>query len=74
LAYKGITDFKKYVALTTTPNYVFQVRDGITNAVLASFTLNTNSNRYKTVSLVISGLMGTTSGANAFAVFLVTYT
>lgn len=74
LAYQGISEFKKYVALTTTANYVFEVTDPVTNAVLSTFTLNTNSNRFKTISLIIKGLKGTTTGVNAFGVFQVNYT
>lgn len=72
LPYKGISDFKKYVALTTTANYIFEVRDA-NNTVRATFTLNTNNSRFKTVGLIIKGLLGTTTGTNAFGVFQVNY-
>lgn len=74
LAYKGISSFKKYEALTTTANYVYEVRDATTNAILTTFTLTTSSNRYKTISLIIKGLVGTTTGTNAFGILQVNYT
>jgi hypothetical protein len=41
VAYKGITDFKSYSALSTNTSYIFQVRSASTpNTVLASITLS----------------------------------
>ena len=74
LPYKGISLFKKYVALTTTPNYVFEVRDAATNTIQTTFTLPNSTYRFKTISLVVKGLLGTTTGVNAFGVFVVSYT
>ena len=73
LEYKGVSAFKKYEALSNTANYIFEIRDAATNITKATYTLNTNSNRYKTISLVIKGLMDTSSGTDAFGVLLVNY-
>jgi len=73
MSYKGISVFKKYAALTTTADYIFEVRDAATNAILTTYTLSVANNRYKTVTLVIKGLVGTTTGANAFGIFPVVY-
>lgn len=78
LKYKEISEFKKYPALSNTPNYVFEVRDAITNNLLTSYTLNVNTNRYKTISLVIRGLIRPidsppVTGPTALAVFQVNY-
>jgi len=72
LGYKSISQFKKYEALTTTANYIFEITDPITNRLLATYTLNTGNNRFKTISLVIKGLVDGT-GVNAFGVFVVAY-
>jgi len=74
LNYKDISNFIKYAALPTTPNYIFEIRDVATNSLQATFTLNTNANRFKTMSLIIKGLLGVSTGPNAFGVFLVSYT
>ncbi len=73
LAYKAITEFKKYEAKTTTANYVFEVRDAATNTLRTTITLAPNSIRHKTISIIIRGLMGTTSGTNAFGFSQVNY-
>ena len=73
LGYKGISDFKKYDAQSTTPNYIFEVRDAATNTLRATLTLNTNNNRFKTIALIVKGLMGTTTGTDAFGLFQVNY-
>ena len=57
LAYKSISAFKKYPALTTTGNYIFEIRNAATTEVLATYTMDINLSRYKTVSLVITGLV-----------------
>ena len=65
LPYKGISDFKKYAALTTTANYIFDIKDASNINTLASFTVNTNATRYKTVSVIFRGLVtpGPTAGS-----------
>lgn len=76
LAYKGISGFKKYPAEATTPTYIFEVRNASTNELLFTTPTNVytaNNIRYKTISLVIRGLVGTSAGANAFGMFQVTY-
>jgi len=69
LGYKQITGFKQYVAKSGNTNYQFEVRDVTTNAVLTSFTLTYT--RFHNHTLVIKGLSGVTTGANAFSVFSV---
>jgi len=69
LGYKQITSFKQYAAKSINTNYPFEVRDVATNALLASFTLTYT--RFHNHTLVIKGLAGVTSGANAFGVFTV---
>ncbi|HMI01781.1 MAG TPA: hypothetical protein VK541_04820 [Pedobacter sp.] len=84
LAYKQITDFKTYPADATVVSMIFQIRNS-TGTLLASYTLPaktpvspyTNISiahaRFKNVTLVIKGLIGTTTGANAFGVFPVSH-
>lgn len=64
LPYKGISDFKKYVALTTTANYTFDIKDATNTNTLASVTVNTNATRYKTASIIFRGMVkpGATEG------------
>lgn len=81
LPYQGISPFKKYDALTTTPNYVFEIRNAATNVVLFTTpTYNVANIRYKTISIVIKGLVGLvapfpagTSAADQIGVFQVNY-
>ncbi len=80
LAYKGFTDFKKYVAaqattspaVPQTPDYLFQFRDVATNTLLASATVGVTTNRYRTLSLILKGLKGAT-GTNAPGILQVNY-
>ena len=79
LPYKGISPFKKYDALTTTPNYVFEIRNAATNAILFTTQAYTIANiRYKTISFVIKGLMPPypvgTATADQIGVFQINYT
>ena len=74
LGYKGVSDFKKYKALGATPNYIFEVRDVTSNAVLATYTLTVSSARFRTIAIVIKGLKGTSTGTDAFSLFQVNYT
>ncbi len=73
IAYKSITEFKKYEAKTTTANYIFEVRDAATNTLRTTITLAPNNIRHKTLSIIFKGLMGTTSGTNAFGFSQVNY-
>jgi hypothetical protein len=74
LPYKSISAWKAYTALAATTNYSLQIRDAITDALLASYTFTANAtNRFKNVTLAIKGLQGTTTGTNAFGVFAVNY-
>lgn len=74
LPYKAIGNWKKYTATASSSVYAFQVRDAVTDALLASFNFTANStNRFKNVSLIIKGLQGTTTGVNAFGMFAVNY-
>ena len=69
LGFKQFTDFKQYVAKSANANYQFEVRDAVTSALLTNFTLTYT--RFHNHTLVIKGLAGVTSGANAFSVFSV---
>jgi hypothetical protein len=74
LGYKGITNFKPYAALLTTTTYTFQIRNAATDALLTTYSFSaTATNRFKNVALLIKGLMGTTTGTNAFSVSAVNY-
>lgn len=68
IAYKGITDFKTYPALKTNTSYVFQIRDGVSNNLLTSYTLTTP--RFFNCTLVLKGIVGGT-GTNALGVMRV---
>jgi hypothetical protein len=79
LAYKQITNFKTYPALSSTGNMIFQIRnDG--GILLATYTLPVTPvspfttagipwARFKNLTLVIQGLQGTTTGSNALGMF-----
>jgi hypothetical protein len=61
LAYKQISDFKSYQALSTNASYAFQVRQISTGKLLASYTFSNSSNpipRFANVTLVIRGMVG----------------
>lgn len=78
LSYKQITEFKKYPALATTPNYIFEIRDAVTNSILTTFTLSASTSRFKTLTLVIKGLIKTpvlpiVASKDAIGVFQVNY-
>jgi hypothetical protein len=86
LAYKQKSEFKPYPgnAAVITTGIAFQVRNATTGALLASYTLpaapvspyttaTVAQARFKNVTLVIKGLVGTTTGANAFGVFPVSH-
>jgi hypothetical protein len=69
LPYKGVSSWKIYTAKLATTNYAFQVRDAVTDALLASYTFAaTATNRFKNVTLIIKGLQGTTTGTNAYSI------
>jgi len=63
LTYKGITDFVKYPALTTTPNYVFEVRNATDNSLITSVTVGVSASRFKTLSLIFKGAIGSTTAS-----------
>lgn len=76
LGYKGVSEFKKYAAKTSSTTYAFEIRDVATNTVQSTLTFNATSNRYKTITIVIKGTMklGTApagTGNNAFGTFQV---
>lgn len=75
LAYKDITTwrpFKAGPAATTT--HSIQIRNAATDALITTYTFAANATkRFKNVTLMIRGLMGTTSGVNAFGVTEVNY-
>lgn len=82
VSYKQLTDFEPIAVKTIIPSgsVSFQVRNGANNALLATYTLPTSINstypgisiaksRFNNITLVIKGLQGTSSGANALGVF-----
>jgi hypothetical protein len=72
--YKSIGSWKGYGnSATGTTNYIFEVRNAETNAILLTYTFGaTTTNRFKNVALVIKGLVGGT-GTNAFGIFSANY-
>jgi hypothetical protein len=86
LAYKQKTEFKTYPANAAVipTGIAFQVKNATTGALLANYTLpaapvspyttaTVAQARFKNVTLVIKGLVGTTTGVNAFGVFPVSH-
>lgn len=72
--YKTFGTWRSITAKDATTTYVFQVRNAATGVLLTSFNFVANAtNRFKNVSLIIKGLMGTTIGKNAFGVFAVNF-
>ncbi|MCY1525832.1 hypothetical protein D9M68_608270 [compost metagenome] len=82
LSFKQVSDFKNYPVLKSIPtgSVSFQIRDAATNALLTTYTIpatavapystvSTSLSRFKSLTLVIKGLAGTTSGVNAYSVF-----
>ena len=76
VAYKSLTSFSTLPLKTAVPTgtNVFQVRDAsgtlmATYTLPAAGTISIASSRFKCVTLVVKGLVGTTSGASAFGVF-----
>jgi hypothetical protein len=61
IAYKQITDFKKYPALASNTKCNFQVRNVGTNTIIASYDLLIP--RFKNVTLVLRGLVGASPSA-----------
>lgn len=83
LVYKQMTGFKTYPASQSAANMVFQLRDA-GGALLATYTLPVTPvtpyttvgilwARFKNLTLVIKGIQGATSGANAFGIFPVAH-
>jgi hypothetical protein len=76
LAYKSLSAFTTLPLKTTVPSgtNAFQVKNS-SGTVLATYTLpasgvvSVTSSRFKCITLVIKGLVGTTSGANAFGMY-----
>jgi hypothetical protein len=69
LAYKGISDFKKYNAPPAPPGTTqflrFEIRNDANTVTLATFDVNYNNTRYKTASVIYRGLVkpGPTPGS-----------
>lgn len=62
LSYRQVSNFKKYPALSVNSSYTFQVRDALSNSVLATYTLT--SPRFFNCTLVWKGQISGT-GNNA---------
>lgn len=73
LSYKGITSFKNYSANYKNTSYILEVRDAASNSLLSTVTLASNTYRFKNVVVLIKGLEGTTTGANAFSATALTF-
>ena len=75
LAYKDITTWRPFKAgPAATTNHSIQIRDAATDALITTYTFAANATkRFKNVTLMIRGLMGTTSGVNAFGVTEINY-
>ena len=75
LAYKNISSWKAYKnEKSTGTDYIFEIRDSATGTLITTYTFRGTTtataaaNLFKSVSLIIRGVYGTTSGANAFGV------
>lgn len=75
IAYKTIGSWRPFIAApATTTTYSIQIRIACTDALWTTYSFVANSTkRFKNVTLVIRGLIGTTSGVNAFGVTEVNY-
>lgn len=86
LAYKSQSNFKQYPLPKVIPigSVTFQIKNSQNDMLLASYTLptspvspytvvSTSLSRFKSITLVIKGLSGTSTGANAYGVFPVTH-
>lgn len=77
LAYKGISGYKKYVALAETGTYIFEFRDQETQQVLAVYTLEgakmatENLWRYRNFTLALIGIPGTADPAQKQKTFMI---
>ena len=61
MSYKQYSEFKNYSCTVANSSYVFQVRDALTNTILASYTLATPF--FQNVTLAWIGQMGGTGAA-----------
>lgn len=62
IAYKQLTDFKSYPALSTNTSYKFEVRDAATDILITSITMSGTSltsfvPRFRNVTLVLRGIV-----------------
>jgi hypothetical protein len=74
LAFKEITTWRPFKATASTTAYSIQIRNASTDALVTSYSFVCNAtNRFKNVTLMVRGLQGTTSGANAFGVTSINY-
>jgi hypothetical protein len=73
LGYKAVSEFKKYAAKTNNTQYVFEIRDAGSTFTFTLPSFNATNNRYKTITLVIRGMMGITTGTTAFGTFQVNH-
>jgi hypothetical protein len=70
VSYKQSTEFKTYPAKKVTTSYVFQVKNAATGALITTYThsLTATPGRFWNVTLVLKGLVGTTTGTNAIGI------
>lgn len=75
LAYKEITTWRAFKAApAATTTYSIQIRNATTDALITTYSFAANATkRFKNVTLMIRGLMGTTTGVNAFGVTEINY-
>jgi len=57
LAYKEISEFKKYAAPTTSSSVTFEIRNANNTVTLATATVNYSNTRYKTASIIFRGVL-----------------
>lgn len=75
LAYKEVTTWRAFKAApAATTTYSIQIRNAATDALITTYSFAANATkRFKNVTLMIRGLMGTTTGVNAFGVTEINY-
>ena len=74
LPYKGIGEWKRYNSKLTTTVYSFQIRRVDNDALVTTYNFSaTATNRFKSVSLVMRGIFGTTTGTTPFGVTPINY-
>ncbi|WP_316833926.1 hypothetical protein [Pedobacter nutrimenti] len=77
LTYKGVSDYKKYVAFAKSDNLTFQFRDQETQNLLATYVVSglgalaNNQWRYKNFTLALKGLPGSADALQKQSTFVI---